>query len=621
MNGNYIAKINYKCNSNCCFCADSKNIRETEDIDYNKLIYELEQNRKKFDSLIITGGEPTIYNKLPDYVSYAKKIGYKHISLTTNGLMLGYPNYADILINSGVDTFIISFATTDELIYDNITKVKGSFKQLNNALNYLNEKKVSVRINTVIHKFNYKNLKNIVKYLVLKNVKSIQLSFMNPIDESAKTYGISKLVIKINDLKPYISDAIKEAQNLNFNDLYIENFPICTMEEYKDKISDLKKPENNKDYYNSLKFKPENCRFCVYYNICDGTWKEYLKQFGDEEFKPIISDSIDDFEKLSEKYKNYNYRSSFKDINNLSNSLYFEKLGILNGFKKAAIFYHKKEDIPKLLLWVNSHNLFFEISDFVYNHKSTFVEKTLDNITPNSLYSIYVSKDQKICTELKYLDKYHQFDIIEPTGIKRETIFFRIGELLGYPKCCSEFIKNLHKHNSVYTNEFKNDNLYDAETVYPLVTYNQSKILNPLLNNFSLSIKLINIYLCNYNCKNSGAIAEKLFNTFDSDSKQIILDHLKTPFIFFSPNMLIYFKDISIINEKIHYSKCYYSLSNIIPIKDKILFLNRFSIFLEGDSFNYNNKNINIYNKNKLIFKISKNHKFDGVFINFDNPK
>jgi len=289
MGGHYIAKLNNKCNSNCCFCADSIEVRGQKDIEHSKLISYLEKNREKFDSLIISGGEPTIYKHLFKYLRHAKNIcEYRKITLTTNGFLLAYNDFTDKVIDSGVDSFIISFVTSNEKIYDAVTKVNGSFGYVTKALLNLRKRNKEIRINTVLHKLNYKDIGEIVVFLINEGVASIQLSFMNPIGSSIKE-GKSVLAVTFAELLPYVKTAFKKADEMKFNSLFIENFPICTAEEFKSRISDLKKPEENKDYYNASKTKPEKCKKCSYFDVCDGVWEGYLKQFGDEEIKPILN--------------------------------------------------------------------------------------------------------------------------------------------------------------------------------------------------------------------------------------------------------------------------------------------------------------------------------------------
>ena len=285
MDGHYIVKINSRCNANCLFCADDRSVRSKPDFSYHKLISELEENRKRFDSVIISGGEPTIYEHLIRYITHAKSLGFKNITLTTNAFRLSYSGYLDKLIRAGVDSFIISFISVNEKSYDSITKVKGSFKMVSKAIENINKKGLFWRANVVLHKLNYKESERIVEYLIQKGASSIQLSYMNPIGSSVVD-GRSFLAVRFKEVMPYVREAFVASEKSGYKKLQIENFPICVAHDLKDCISDIKKPVENKEYYNSEKTKPKGCSDCCYYFSCDGVWDKHIKQFGSAELDP-----------------------------------------------------------------------------------------------------------------------------------------------------------------------------------------------------------------------------------------------------------------------------------------------------------------------------------------------
>ncbi|MBL7056097.1 radical SAM protein [Candidatus Woesearchaeota archaeon] len=286
MNGNYILKINNLCNLNCCFCADSIEERSKPDFYYNCLVDGLIENRKKFDTLIITGGEPTIYPKLLQLIDCAKNVKYKKISLTTNGVMLHDASNVEKLSCAGVDAFLISFSTSEERMFDSIVKKAGSFERVVQGIKNVKNVGKEVRINTALHKLNYKNLAKTVRLLIELKVDAIQLSFLNPVGSSI-VQGKSAIALKYGDMISGVNDSFEVAQKFGFKNLYIENFPICVAPNLVSKISDLRKPEENKDYYNSCKKKPEKCGSCSFNDICDGVWEAYLEQFGNEELRPV----------------------------------------------------------------------------------------------------------------------------------------------------------------------------------------------------------------------------------------------------------------------------------------------------------------------------------------------
>ncbi len=289
MGGNYILKINNLCNLNCCFCADPIETRLLSDFPYEKLIKGLKEKKEKFENLIITGGEPTIYPQLIPLLKYAKEeCGYKQIFLTTNGVMLHLQANADKLIHAGVDTFLISFPCSDEAMYDAIVKKKGSFRLAVEGIKNVKRRGKQVRVNTAMHKLNYRYLPKTIPFLAELGVDAIQLSFLNPIG-SSMVNGKSAIALSYTQIMPTIDEAFIEAKKIGYEGLYIENIPACIASKYIPYLSDFRKPDENKDYYNASKAKPSQCSSCSMNSICDGVWKDYLLQFGDSELKPISS--------------------------------------------------------------------------------------------------------------------------------------------------------------------------------------------------------------------------------------------------------------------------------------------------------------------------------------------
>ena len=274
---------------NCLFCADPKMVRQQPDQDFNEILCGLKESRAKFESLIITGGEPTIYKRLFSVLEYAKSIcRYSWISLVTNGVLLSYDKFIDRLIESGVDSFQISYFALDEKKQDAIARTKGTFERINKGIKNAVSRNKEVRINLVINKMNYSDLPRIVEHLIKLKVNSITLVFMNPCGTSVIN-GKSVLALPYGVIMPFIQTSFEKAQELNFDKMYIENFPICIGKDYIEYISDLHKPKENYEYYNSSKVKPPKCKGCVYYDMCDGIWRTHLEQFGDDELIPLNS--------------------------------------------------------------------------------------------------------------------------------------------------------------------------------------------------------------------------------------------------------------------------------------------------------------------------------------------
>ena len=172
-------KLGNLCNNNCLVCSilDKKS---TENKSLSKIKKELRQIRKKYNELIISGGEPLLREDATDVIKYARQLGFRYIILRTNGRIFSYMNYCKKIIEVGVDCFQVDlFGHTAEL-HDSITGVPGSFDQTIQGIKNLVGLNQDVQVNVLITKRNYKELGNIVGFLNFLNISKLKFIFPEP---------------------------------------------------------------------------------------------------------------------------------------------------------------------------------------------------------------------------------------------------------------------------------------------------------------------------------------------------------------------------------------------------------------------------------------------------------
>ena len=75
------------CNFRCPFCYNKSLVLQPETmptVAHKQIKKYLEENRKWIDGVVITGGEPTNHEDLPDFCNELKRMGF-HVKLDTNG--------------------------------------------------------------------------------------------------------------------------------------------------------------------------------------------------------------------------------------------------------------------------------------------------------------------------------------------------------------------------------------------------------------------------------------------------------------------------------------------------------------------------------------------------------
>ncbi len=110
-----IIDVTNKCNLKCPICfahaSESENIYEPSREQIFSMLKNLRNNRPyPAPALQFSGGEPTLRENLPEFIQTAKKLGFVHVEVNTNGIKLSQSvEYCKILKKAGVDTIYLQF--------------------------------------------------------------------------------------------------------------------------------------------------------------------------------------------------------------------------------------------------------------------------------------------------------------------------------------------------------------------------------------------------------------------------------------------------------------------------------------------------------------------------------
>jgi len=126
--------VNYACNSNCVFCASDNEMATKGDMSILDILESFRRfGIKAGDSVVLNGGEPTLY---PDLVPVIQEASRKQawITLFTNGRRLSDPVLAREVIVSGVDRITIPLYGASSEKHDAITQRENSFAETTMAI-------------------------------------------------------------------------------------------------------------------------------------------------------------------------------------------------------------------------------------------------------------------------------------------------------------------------------------------------------------------------------------------------------------------------------------------------------------------------------------------------------
>jgi len=129
------------CNLRCRFChnTDLIEIKESPSIPFDEIVQTLLKRKKVISAVVISGGEPTLHNDLPDYMKILKDQGFKQ-KLDTNG---SFPEKIKNIIDSDLVEYIALDIKTSPSKYEECTgspffpSIKASLDIIRNSgINY-----------------------------------------------------------------------------------------------------------------------------------------------------------------------------------------------------------------------------------------------------------------------------------------------------------------------------------------------------------------------------------------------------------------------------------------------------------------------------------------------------
>ncbi len=112
--------------------------------------------------LTITGGEPFLRKDFEEIYLYAKRKGFI-ITLFSNGILIN-ERVADMLAEWPPFAIEITVHSMNEEIFDEIAKVKGSYKRCMNAIKLLKERGISLRLKTIAMKQNKDDISGVQQF-------------------------------------------------------------------------------------------------------------------------------------------------------------------------------------------------------------------------------------------------------------------------------------------------------------------------------------------------------------------------------------------------------------------------------------------------------------------------
>jgi MoaA/NifB/PqqE/SkfB family radical SAM enzyme len=286
------------CNQYCRFCSNPA----------TGYMLDLETARRQVDDfvargyfgIILTGGEPSLSDIIPEITAYAVEKGL-HVRMITNGSRLAVDGTARAYADAGLRHFHVSIHSCRRELEDFLTGVKGSFDLAIKALTSLGDVGATVNINTVINKFNADHLDDNVRFFT-GQFPFIDHFVWNNLDPSMGRAETNRdTAPRLADFELSLARAMRYLHKTG-RTFRVERVPLCYMTEFADCSTETRKIIkgeerivhflDTKGTIRQTDFrhpKAEVCKHCSLDSICGG-----LFELGDHydlgELHPVFVD-------------------------------------------------------------------------------------------------------------------------------------------------------------------------------------------------------------------------------------------------------------------------------------------------------------------------------------------
>ena len=296
-------RLGFACNNHCIFCvAGGQDPKEGFGFDAIKEI--LEKNQNKYDSLILSGGEPTVRKDFLRILELAYTLGYS-ILLQTNARMFVHEEFCKRIQNYNMK-FSVNINGPNAKIHDATTNAAGSFRQTVRGIKNLQKWDPDILVKILLTKINYKYLLQTAQFTAGLGIKKIWFVFLTPYGSARVHFddavpGYSEVALPLAKALRWLKKNTKVKVGLEgfpYCCLNREFYPLVTEEVFAQNSLDGLIPESDHRIYNckrervfEQKQKFSGCAQCLYDKKCEGVYKEYVKRMGQEEFSPIVGSS------------------------------------------------------------------------------------------------------------------------------------------------------------------------------------------------------------------------------------------------------------------------------------------------------------------------------------------
>jgi len=289
--------LNHDCDLACGFCSQVDFDQKVRSGLAAAVRHIYSARKAGYRRLGFSGGEALLREDLPALISAARGVGFRTIRLQTNGARLSSLSLCRRLAEAGLTVCKFTFLAGRASIHDRLTGIPGSFGKSLAGLDNMLALKLSVGVNLLATRLNYRELGAALKFFMDRGAADFTLIY--PIYTGAMRQNSASLGVALPEASPHFTKALDLALAAGLGGgVKALNIPPCLLPGHERRAVDLYRfntvvasprgPLRDLDADTALdKTHGPPCAACVLRERCGGVDRRHAALFGWAGFSPI----------------------------------------------------------------------------------------------------------------------------------------------------------------------------------------------------------------------------------------------------------------------------------------------------------------------------------------------
>jgi MoaA/NifB/PqqE/SkfB family radical SAM enzyme len=273
-------RVSFHCNQSCDFCFVSTHLPAPA---HDVVRETIERALEKGHRIVLSGGEPTLNARLPEYLRLATRSPHP-VELQTNATRLADAELARSLYDAGLRLAFVSLHGATAGTSDRVTRAPGTFDETVRGIDHLHALGVEIRLNFVICRTNAAELPAMVDLIAERWPRaSLTVSFVAHSTDVVPRDR--ELMPRYAEIVPYVTEALARSEARGISVHGFESMcgmPLCLVP--SEKHFALPEIEADQEFHH-----PAPCDGCALRSRCFGVRRGYVELHGFDELQPVAA--------------------------------------------------------------------------------------------------------------------------------------------------------------------------------------------------------------------------------------------------------------------------------------------------------------------------------------------